>query len=80
MRSSMRVAAVVVLLFAAATGTPSYPPPAPVYEPAPVYQKPAPCYPEVKYVTQYQTKVQQVSRRRYECYPYGILEGIFRLR
>lgn len=59
---SMRVATLVVVLLAAASASPSYPapsygPPAPSYGPPP----PPPCYPETKYVTQYQTKVQQVS-------------------
>lgn len=60
---SMRVAAVVVV-FLAAAATATYPPPAPAYQPPPVY-KPPPCYPETKYVTHYQTQVQQVSRGRH---------------
>lgn len=65
MISGMRVASVVVVLLAVATASPSYPPPAPSYgPPPPVYKPPAPCYPTTEYVTQYQTKVQQVSGKR----------------
>lgn len=56
MWSSVRVAALVVVALVAVTeATYSKKPPS--------YPRPAPCYPQVKYVTHYQTQVQEVSRR-----------------
>ncbi|XP_045104376.1 LOW QUALITY PROTEIN: uncharacterized protein LOC123499910 [Portunus trituberculatus] len=52
MWSNVRVAAVVVVaLLAVAEAS---------YLAAPSYHRPAPCYPETKYVTQYQTQVKEV--------------------
>ena len=57
MWSNVRVAAVVVVALLAVAEA-SYP------RPAPSYHAPAPCYPETKYVTQYQTQVKEVSMGR----------------